>query len=276
MKRLAFVFYWRRASTIFQNWRDGLRAAIELIGAMPEYKVEWFLDEKVPDPADDYYAILFWGDSYCNFFRYLNNYPNAKKGIFLTTDPHNIHNLSRLDAVYCESQPIVDQVKQFGDQIKWVKAFGTDTDFYKPDPAVKKDIPYFYPATFSPWKKQSEIVILGDKLYCVGTLQPDGEEELKACESWNVHIEKGYFPPEKIRDYYNRTQSIVIPAIHGSERTVLEAMAMNIVPIVMPYNERARSYLSEYANSKFRTPRDFIIENYSHVKYAEAILRGIE
>lgn len=268
---IAFVWYWNRASEIMPFWRDGLRAAIEEIGK--NRHVGWYLDEQVP-PEGHYDAILFWGDSECPFFNQLDRYAKEKKGLFLSTMPTNFDNLRKLDVVYCESQPVYEAVRAGG--IHAVKAFGTDTSFFTPAPdTVERDIEYFYPATFSPWKRQSSIAHLGSKLLCVGTVQPDGEGELKACKNNGVHIEIGYFPVEKIRDYYRRAKNVPIPAIHGSERTCLEAMAMNILPDVNRENAKTYSYIEEFQKSGHLFPRDFVVANYSHVIYAKNILKGL-
>jgi len=268
--KIALLWYWNQAEEIYPYWRDGVRAAFDVIGK--KHDADIYLGEVEPEGAYD--AVIFWGDSHCPFFEKLNNH-KGKKGILLTTDPHNIDNLRKLDVIYCESQPIYDVVRSYG--LHAVKAFGTDTDFFKPDETVKKDIPYFYPATFSPWKKQSDLAFLGDKLWCVGTVQPDGQKEYEAVKQAGAHIANGYFKAEHIRDLYQRTQKIIIPAVHGSERTVIEAMACNILPKVLnPANIRTRSYLSEYAASGHTTPRDFILENYSHTVYANAILKGLQ
>ena len=267
--RLCFLWWWDRAEEIYPYWRDGLRAAIEYIGR--ENDVDIYLGEMELD--EEYDAILFWGDSNCSFFNVMDKY-KGKKGIILTTDPHNMDNLKKLDVVFCESQPIYDAVRAQG--IHAVKAFGTDSDFYEPDVKVKKDIEYFYPATFSPWKRQSTIAHYGNKLTCIGTVQPDGQEELEACKKAGVNVEIGYFPAEKIREYYQRAKNVPIPAIHGSERTVLEAMACNIVPLVNTDNKRALSYVLEYAEAKVITPRDFIESFYSHKRYAQKILKGFQ
>ena len=185
--KIAFVWYFGKASQILDNWRDGLRAAIEIIEK--DHKVEWFLDEKVPDPNEKWDAVLFWSDSTCPFFSQIDNY-NAKKGIFLTTDPMNIYNLKKLDAVFCESTPVFDDAKKYG-LTNAIKAFGTDTEFYKPDLNIKKDIMFFYPATFSPWKRQDVIASLGGRLLCVGTVQPDGMNEYGLCKKMGVRIEEG-------------------------------------------------------------------------------------
>lgn len=269
--RISFVWPWSRASEIMPLWRDGLRAAIEEIAKTHE--VVWFLDGKLPDPKEHWDGIIFWDDSNSALFEQLDNY-NCKKALCLTTDPQNFDNLKKLDAVYCESIPVYNAVRAQG--IRAIKAFGTDINFYTPDDKVKKDIEYFYPATFSPWKKQSEIAYLGNKLTCIGTVQPDGTQELSECLKNGVNVEEGYFPAEKIRDYYRRSQKVIIPAIHGSERTVLEAMSCNILPeVTNPNNIRTKSYIREYQLSETKSPRNFILNNYSHKKYAQDILKGL-
>lgn len=265
--KICFLWFFDKAPQVYDNWRDGLRSAMELIGK--EHQVDWIIGKEYP--SYEYDAILFWDDSNSSFFSKIEGYP-GKKGIFLTTDPHNFENLRKVDVVYCESQPIYDAVRAQG--IHAVKAFGTDTDFFTWS-EKKKTIPYFYPATFSPWKRQSTVAHLGKDLLCVGTVQPDGVQELAECEKNGVKVEVGYFPVEKIRDYYQKAQKVIIPAIHGSERTVLEAMACGIKPEVNPENVRTYSYIKELEESGLE-PREFVVKNYSHVKYAKDILRGLE
>lgn len=268
--RIAMVWYWDQASQIYPNWRDGLRGAIELIAK--DNQVSWFFDKTVPLESDKFDFILFWDDSNSAFFDQIDQY-SCRKGLCLTTHPYRTDNLRKLDVVYCESQPIYEAVRAAG--VRAIKAFGTDTEFFKPDPKVKRDIEYFYPATFSPWKKQSDIVHLGNKLWCIGTIQPDGILEHRACVDAGVNVEVGYFPAQKIRDYYRRAKRVIIPAIHGSERTVLEAMAMNILPDIVGENPRAKTYIQEFKNSGARTTRDFVVNNYSHFIYADKLMKGI-
>ena len=262
---------------VYPNWRDGLRAAMEEVGK--KHEVDWIIGKKLPTYTPDF--LLFWDDSNSEVFNHLNEF-NCRKGICLTTDPHNMDNLRKLDVVYCESEPIYNAVRQQG--IRAIKAFGIDTDFFTPFTRAEKNIPYFYPATFSPWKRQSEIAYLGKDLVCIGTVQPDGLGELEACKIEGVRIMEGYFPAETILDYYRRAERVIIPAVHGSERTVLEAMSCNVFPIVThPENVRTTSYVNEYLEWRERQtdgrtsqPRSFIVERYSHIKYAEQLLKGIE
>ena len=270
--KIAFVWFWDRATEIKDNWRDGLRSALELIGK--KHDVTWFLDKTTPDPKDNFDFLLFWDDSNSEFFKIIDNF-KGKKGICLTTDPQNIDNLKRLDVVYTESDPVYHAVRAHG--IRTIKAFGTDTDFYKPNPEVIKDIPYFYPATFSPWKRQDEIADLSSSLYLIGTLQPDGLDIYQRCANKGCIIGVGYFPATMIRKMYQRAKEVVIPAIHGSERTCLEAMATDILPVVThPEHEKLYSYIKEFKESGLESPREFVLKNYSHRKYAKDLLRGIE
>lgn len=273
--KIAFIWYFDKAEWVYPNWRDGHRAAIELV--RKKHDVDFILGKKLPDYQPDF--LLFWDDSNSEVFNYLDGY-KCRKGICLTTDPHNVDNLRKLDVVFVESGPIYNAVRSQG--IRTIKAFGTDTDFFTPDPTIVKDVDYFYPATFSPWKRQSEIAHLGKDLLCIGTIQPDGTNEYQACVNNGVRIIEGYHPAEFIRDYYRRAKSVIIPAVHGSERTVLESMSCNVFPTVLhpETNRRTASYVEEYVEAKTLKPslkmREFVIERYSHVKFAENLLRGIE
>src|SRR3990167_406427 len=227
----------------------------------------------MPDPGE-FDFLLFWSSSDEDYFNHLDNYPTEKKGIILTTNPTFPDNLRRLDIIFAESKPVYDECRALG--LPVIHAFGTDSDFYKPA-EIKKDIEYFYPATFSPWKRQSDIAHLGSKLLCVGTVQPDGVGEYDSCVKNAVNIEVGYFPAEKIRDYYQRAKHVIIPAVHGSERTVLEAMSCDILPEVVNslINKKAFSYIEEYQESKMKSPREFVKKRYSAKLFAKQLTKGI-
>lgn len=279
--KIAFIWYFDKAGSVFDNWRDGLRSALEEIEK--KHRVDWYLNKKIPQHPEWYDFILVWDDSNTETTKLLPK--SVRKGLCLTTDPTNVDNLKNFDVVFCESQPVFDQARANG--LHAIKAFGTDTDFFKPG-KKKREIEYFYPATFSPWKRQSQIACLSKPVLFVGTIQPDGIGEYEAVIKEGRHkVEVGYFPVEKIKDYYQRSKKVVIPAIHGSERTILEAMACDIKPILLPdgytssdnkpiyTNVKALSYLSELEESGL-SPRDFVVKNYSHKTYAKQLLKGIE
>ena len=269
--KIAFIWNFSAAKEIYDYWRDGLRAAIEVIGETHDVDIWLGEDYKAIDEAYDAYII--WGDSNERTIDFFVG-KKGKKTLILTTMPQDFENLKKYDVIYCESTPVYEAVKAQG--LRAIKAFGTDTDFFTPDPSVKKDIEYFYPATFSPWKLQRDIAHLGNKLWCVGTVQADGQEDLQACLKNGVHVAQGYFKVEHIRQLYRRTKNVIIPAIHGSERTVLEAMSCDILPFVTnEENIKAKSYIKEYLDSELESPREFVLKNYSHRIYAENIMKGI-
>jgi len=270
--RIGIIWNFWGAKNIFDNWHDGHRAAIEYVGK--KHKISWFLADDYKNAQDTFDFLLFWNDCSDPIIDYFSQF-KARKGLILTSDNNlNPDNLKKYNVIYCESEPVKEKVEIYG--VRTIKAMGTDSDFFSPDDS-KKDIEYFYPATFSPWKRQSKIAHLGPKLLCVGTIQPDGQEELKVCQDKDVNIEIGYFPAKKIRDYYRRAKQIWIPAIHGSERTVLEAMSCGILPIVISDNSKALSYINEcFSVGKENNPRQFILDNYSHKIFGKQLLKGIE
>lgn len=267
--KIAFIWYWGGATAAYPFWRDGLRAALEEIEK--EHLVDYFFDENIP--RDEYDGYILWGDSNCPAIERIGEY-RGKKGLCLTTNPTNLRNLAYFDAIYCESTPVYEEVRRVG--LRAINAFGTDTKFFTPDKSVKKDLWFFYPATFSPWKRQEDLAPLGKDLLCIGTLQPDGQAQLDACKQKGVQVRVGYFPAEDILHGYRRARMVIIPAIHGSERTVLEAMSCDILPVVTSENKKARSYTEEFEQSDFSSPREFVLKHYNSKQYAQKILKGLQ
>jgi glycosyltransferase involved in cell wall biosynthesis len=266
---ISFVWEWGMAKEIYPNCRDGITTAMKLLGK----RVKWFLNEK---PEDNDW-ILTWCDSNSEYSHFFTPEYKAKRAIILTTNPVNYHNLEGFDLVFCESSVVYNECRMRG--LHAVRAFGTDDRFFVPG-NLKKDIKYFYPATFSPWKLQSEIAYLGNKLLCIGTIQPNGQGEYDACVNAGVKTVVGYQPPEELLNYYQRAENVIIPAIHGSERTVLEAMSCNIWPLVTnEKNIKTRTYIEEYMEWRKqlnKTPREFILKNYTAQMYADKIIKAME
>lgn len=263
------IWNFDKAPQIYDYWRDGLRAAIEEIGK--DHEVDVYLGDDYKNLNELYDAYLFWTDSNDPVIDYFQG-RQGTKGLILTTSPHNIENLKKYNVVFCESRPVYEECRMYG--VHAVHAFGTDTEFFKPDD-TPKTIHYFYPATFSPWKRQSSLVHLGQLLYCVGTVQADGQAELQACLDNGVHVAEGYFKAEHIRDLYKKARNVPIPAIHGSERTILESMSMDLFPDVNPQN-KAYAIIEKFKKTSLDSPREFIIKHYSEKQYAEKIKKGLQ
>ena len=292
--KIAFVWPFDKAKWILPYWRDGLRAAIEEIEK--KHTVDWFIGPDIPDIPDSYDAILTWTDSNDAHILAFSSY-KAKKGIFLTTDLGlNYDNLKHYDVVFAEAQPVVSACKSVG--LNCYKAFATDTSFFKPERKPKL-FDAFYPATFSPWKRQHLFAqAVGDRGLALGTVQPDGAEEYRACQEAGVRTIIGYLPYDFMRDLYNMSRVVMVTGYEGSGRTILEAMSCDVPVIVAGDNEKATSYVKEAGKGYIVAPRPealseafekalalkgekvntrpFVEAFYSPQEYAKTILKGLK
>lgn len=271
--RICIVWYFDKAEWVWPNYRDGLKAAMEIIGR--KHQVDWYrgTDIKVPDK---YNFILNWDNSESEFIPQMRKL-SGRKGLVLTTDLGlDIMSLRNYDVIFPEAQPVVDKIRPFG--IRCIKAFGTDDVFFTPDPEVNRDIVWdaFYPATFSPWKRNNEFARkYKDKGLLLGTVQPDGFDILTECIANKTNVMIGYYPAWFVRKLYSMSKLVDITGYEGSGRTVLEAMSMDLPVRVANDNYKCQSYIKELRDSGL-SPRDFVLNNYSAEIYAKQLMRGME
>jgi len=270
--RIAVCWTFDKAKTIFDDWRDGVKASFEIIAL--KHRVDWILgDDCWTADLDKYDAVVQWDNSTNAYTKYLSKFSNPRKCLILTTELGlSIDNLRNYDVVYCEATPVQNAIKPHG--LRTLLAFGTDTEFFKPDDTVK-DIKYLCVGTFSPWKQQRKLAHLGKDLYCVGSLQPDGREDYQAVVDAGATVELGYFPVSHIRDLYRRAEHVVIPGYEGSGRTVIEALSMGLPVEVSLDNHKCQSYLKEFKASGME-PREFAVAHYSAQGYADSLMKGID
>jgi len=264
------VWYFNKAEWVFPKWRDGLRAAFEIIEK--KHNVRWHLglDIEIPDDSD---FILNWDNSTSEFIPQLSKY-EARKGLVLTTNLGlNVEALRAYDVVFPEADEVTNQIRPAG--IRAITAFGTDGRFFKPM-NLKKEYEAFYPATFSQWKRQNIFADrYKDKGLLLGTVQPDGYEILGHCVKAGTNIMLGYYEVEFIRELFNKSELVDITGWEGSGRTVLEALSCGIPVSVSGDNTKALEYVKKWTLSGMY-PREFILKHYSAQRYAEDLLRGIE
>lgn len=282
--KIAIVHPWNQAKWIFPLMHDGLKAAMNLIGQ--KHQVDWFLQGDEPDKSYDW--ILPWGVGSLPFNNTIEKF-KGRKALICAGHPQDTANFDKFEAIFVESPQVYEQIRAKG--YRTILAFGTDTDFFKPRDE-KKMFDAFFPATFSPWKRQSLFAhAVKDRGMACGFVQPDGGPELLACEENNTYTMTGLIPTRLVSQMYNMTNSVVITAWHGSERTALEAMASNVPLVVTKDNDLTCSLLTdecikvdpsnvrkgflEALGRKVNT-REHILENYSHVKYAQKLLKVLE
>lgn len=276
--KIAVLWTFDKAKWVFPNWRDGLKAAFEIIAKTHE--VEWILgDDCLTADLNKYDAVVQWDNSSSTFAERLREFDKPKKGLILTTELGlNLGNLRAYDVVFCEATTVQDLIKPHG--IRTQFAFGTDTDFFNPIWDVHhipdKEYEAFYPSTFSQWKRQNIFASKwGDKGLCLGTVQPDGWDILRETINRKTNVFIGYLPVEKVREFYSQSKSVDITGWEGSGRTVIEALSMDLPVTVSEDNHKCQSYIKELEESGM-SPRAFAIKYYSEQSYADAILKGLQ
>lgn len=305
--RIATVWDWPPEVSQTTTWQDGLAAALNELGNRG-HEVQVFMpgdDLIIQSPlheiivssevsmAIEYFnpdVILHWGD-----MTRPNALPLAELGkpMALCFAGGNAlgENKDLFDHIFVESRVYVEQLK---DHPSVSIAFGTNTDLFIPI-EQNKSFDAILPATFALWKRHNLFAEATRDLraLAVGYIYHDHETEcwkdcLKAGATILPHVSA------KVLHYlYAASRVCVIPSRSdgGSQRSVLEAMAMNIPVIVTdsdkfdyehlyraePTVESIRGYLDALLDGEQSTnTRDYILENWSHIQYADALEEGLK
>ena len=282
--RVAIVHPWEGAKFTEPVQWDGLHKALQIIGQ--KHQVDWFLAGDVPD--DTYNWIIPWGVGSIPFNYTIEKY-KARKAFLCAGHPQDTANFEKFEAIFVESPAVAKQILH----PKVVLAFGTDTDFFKPE-EEEEIFDVFFPATYSPWKRQDLFAeaTKGLKALTCGVVQPDGIEIYNKCKEVGGYTMAGLVPSKLIAKLYNMSKVVCITAWHGSERTALEAMASNRPLIITKDNELTCSlagngYCIEPNPEKLRywieklmddttDMRTHVMQRYTHQHYAQKLLSVIE
>lgn len=186
-------------------------------------------------------------------------------------------------------------------------AFGTNTKHYDPEhqfvKGQKKIFDVCFPATFAAWKRHPLFAeaTYGYRTACAGYMYDDHE-----TECWEKVQESGSFvlphlPAGGLRHLYGASRTCLITSANngGSQRTVLEAMAMNVPVIVMQDSDKTSEYVHDarelgYSVGEVVPPevpfirraiedwkdrkcnaREYVLSKWSHQAYADQIEAGL-
>lgn len=307
--RISVVWDWPPDVSQTTTWEDGLAAALnelrnrghEVQVFMPcEKEQETIISSPLHEVvvssevalAVDFYnpdVVLTWGDM---------TRPNAVKlskvgkpmAICFAGGEPNSYNTGLYDHIFVESEVYAEALK---DHPSVSIAFGTNTDLFKPI-QQNKSYDLILPATFALWKRHNLFAGASEGLraLAVGYMYDDHE-----TECWQECLDRGvtilpHVSAKVLHYLYAASRVCVIPSRSdgGSQRSVLEAMAMNIPVIVTdsdkfdyehlyraePTVESIRGYLNALLDGEQSTnTRDYILENWSHIKYADALEEGL-
>lgn len=200
------------------------------------------------------------------------------------------YNWEIFNHIFVESQVYLEAYKKAGASTSI--AFGTNTDLFKPI-EQNKAFDTIFPGTFAAWKRHDiyATATKGLRALACGYMYETHEQE---C--WQVCLDNGvtvlpHVSAPVLRNLYAASKVGVVTSQSdgGSQRTVLEMMAMNLPVVtcmsdkfdyegiirVEPTIENVRNAIEENLDKDAST-RDYIVENWSHINYAEALEKGLE
>lgn len=313
--RIAFVHDWNVHYQQELDWRDGLAAALkelenrghevarfvcttDLPGIIPNPLGEIFTTTDMAASVAQYDpdVILHWADM---------TRPHATP-LFELNRPMAIcfaggnalgENVDLFDHIFVESQVYADQLDADG-HTNFSIAFGTNTDLFTPV-EQNKQFDTIFPATFAAWKRHDLYAhaTMGLRSLACGYMYDNHEQE---C--WQECLKLGttvlpHVSAEVLHHLYAASRICVVPSLSsgGSQRTVLEAMAMNLPLIITdsdkydyahasgkvfvaePTAESIRGHIDALLDGEHEVnTRDYVLENWSHIQYADALERGLE
>lgn len=153
---------------------------------------------------------------------------------------------------FVESQSYFDRFKER--QMPVSTAFGTNEELFKPIPDQPKAFETIYPATFCNWKRQELYAratgATGMHSIAVGFMYLDHEVYCYECCRQLGVATLPHVDANTLRHLYAASRRCVVTAhtTGGSQRTVLEAMAMNLPVIVMSDSDKTREYVDDAAS----------------------------
>lgn len=303
--KISFLWDWTPEMSQTITWQDGLAAALKVL--KERHNVQILIpgdkDTVVQHPYFDIQVaedvvraveefkpdvILHWAD-----MTRPHAVPLAMLGI-----PQAIcfaggealgYNWEIFNHIFVESEVYLEAYKAKGASVSI--AFGTNTDLFKPV-EQPKIFDALFPATFASWKRHDLFAkaVKGRRALACGYMYDTHEQE---C--WQTCLDNGamilpHVSAPVLHRLYAASKTVVIPSRSdgGSQRTVLEALAMNIPTIVTdsdkfdfdgviavdPTVEALQEALDSWVGSSTDT-RDYILNNWSHIQYANALEEGL-
>ncbi len=300
--KIAFVWDWPPTFEQTITWKDGLAAAIrELSNRGHDVRVyadtdkhiehEYFMIRPISSylydnsPTD---VVLMWGDM---------TRPNAMRfarlgvpmAICFAGGEALSYNTELFDHIFVESEVYRKKFADAGYSVSM--AFGTNTELFKPESRQQPIFDVLFPATYARWKRHELLASATKdlKVCTAGYMYPDTRES----DCYEVMQDSGalvlpHVSAEALRALYAASKCVVIPSMSsgGSQRTVLEAMAMNVPVVVTDSDKYDQLYLFRVEPNAIAiremidqlngdnwpvNSREYILEKWSHITYADAL-----
>jgi len=313
--RIAFLWDWDIVPEQAMTWKDGLASAVKIISEHHDIRVFACSTRDFILPHE-YFDIHVYqsGDNLVNAIKKFEpdviwhwadlTRPHAKPlselgipmAISFAGGSTDGENLGLFNHFFVESEVYRERFEVLGRSVS--TAFGTNTKLFAPDEHQAKTIDVLFPATYADWKRHNLLMdsCVGLKVCTAGWMYHDHEQW---C--WQYPQSKGalmlpHVSAEVLKYLYASSRVVVVPsrADGGSQRTVLEAMAMNIPVVVTSDSDKTCEYVQEgggfiskpnsqnireaidLAMVKDNTnTRPYIEGKWSEIIYANSILCGL-
>lgn len=298
---ISFIWDWKPSFEQSITWKDGLCAALKELENRG-HSVTRYADTDIPIPHDfgtihpidlkkiaEADVILHWADMTRPHVRPTQKLGKPMAICFAGGEPLG-ENYPFFDHVFVESQVYKKVFERAG--VPCSIAFGANTDLFTPIPEQPKTIDTIFPATFAAWKRHQLYAqaTKGLNSLACGYMYHEHEQE---C--WQVCLDNGvtvlpHVSAEVLHYLYAASKVCVITSSSagGSQRTVLEAMAMNLPVVVTDSDKFDYDYLikvsptindvavavQEYLDKEVMT-RDYVLNKWSHITYADALEEGL-
>lgn len=331
--RIAIVHDWEPSLEQELTWRDGLSAAVRILSDRhtvrfftvgvermvlphPYFPIHVCTSGVAYDNYEEYKSkdlvrqveafqpdvILHWADATRPHAAPLKELGKPMALAFAGGNPFG-PTWALFDHIFVESQSYKMQYENrgFGSQVS--TAFGTNTELFDPaHPMVRFQAKLYdacFPATYCDWKRHKIFADATHGLSTVtaGFMYPDHETHCWEEAQGAGALALPHVSPEALRAIYAASKTCVITShwTGGSQRTVLEAMAMNVPLVVMadsdktseyvmdcgegtvvaPEPEAVREALLELRGQKVNT-RDYVMGKWSENHYADALEAGLK
>lgn len=239
---MQITLVWQGANGRYGVLKDGVYAAMKIIGRDHDVRVVEPMDEIAPDEV-----VLYWeapvttqGKDAANYNR-VRNLSN-RKALLFAGGPIRKPWLDGFDHVFVEGEFNKREMDELG--IPCSIAFGVNDEIFKP----KKEQKVFdgiMHATFAGWKRQplfSEA--LGEKgLLCGRYQEGDPSPWTDSCKS----VRLPDMPTEALCALINASHAVVNTSEYwgGGQRCTLEGMACGVPVIVMSDSPKNREFVEE-------------------------------
>lgn len=214
----------------FYRWDDGLRGAMQLLEK--EHEVCYHLDGELHSHNPQILAC--WGGSLSKTYKEGMEY-SGKKVLFWAGGPRsNLDSLRQWNMIFFENELHTIEAKKAG-LTNCMTAFGTNTQVFFPM-KQPKIFDVIYPGAFGLWKRKDLFAhaVKGLKALSLGNIQHHEPQCLDVCIENEVAVSAD-IPQSRLPYFMAMSKTVVVLPVAeiGGQRTVLEAMAMNI-PVIVP------------------------------------------